>query len=290
MDMVKEACGIIERFEDITRPAFDALAESLSEEMFCVSGAINTSCSLTTKSALRLLSDGMPWDAIILLRTVINATAKFCYLLSSDDAVERNKRLEEFVAGATIKEYGSTYPHICGMLKQGLFGSGDKKDFVTREILNPVSVNKLNENTPREIKDFASMAQNHLKYLDMSHVLANEFEFWESIATVLDFEYAAANSYVHVNYIASGEIMHWLGLPRVTQSAKTIASTAHILFMFCVLQKARSEMIFKRAGIDPNAMRCIMTVDSPFVKMVDQLDLAESNRITNATDSQGIAN
>ena len=242
--MVNEARGIIERFEDITRSAFDALAESLSEEMFCVSGAINTCCSLTTSSALRLLSDGMPWDSIILLRTVINATAKFCYLLSSDDAIERNKRLDEFVSGATIKEYGSIYPHICGMLKQGLFGSEDKKDFVTQEILNPVSEKKLNENTPPETKDFADMAQNHFQYLDMSHVLANEFDFWKSIATVFDFEYTAANSYVHVNYIGSGEIMHWLGLPHETRCAKTLAGTAHILFMFCVLQKARSEMIF----------------------------------------------
>lgn len=287
MDILNEARGIIDRFEKISRPAFDALAESLSEKMFCVSGAINTCCSLTTSSALRLLSDEMPWDSIILLRTVINATAKFCYLLSSDDVAERNKRLDEFVSGATIKEYGSIYPHICGMLRQGLFGSGDNKDFVTREILNPVSEKKLNANTPQEIKDFVNMAQNHLQYLDMSHVLANEFEFWKSIASDLDFEYTAANSYVHVNYIGSGEIMHWLGLPYETRRTKTMASTAHILLMFCALQKARSEMIFKRAGIDPSAMRCIMTVDSPFVKMVDELDMAESDRITNATESQG---
>ena len=284
MDIVKEASNIIDRFESSKRRASDVLSEFLPEELFCVSSAIDTCCDLTTRSALRLLADGIIWDSVILFRTVLNATAKFCYLLGSDDATERDKRLKEYVAEATIKEYGSVYPQLHGMLNQGLFGNGEQKDFVVREILNPISEKKLNDNTPKEQKDAVCLAQNHLQYLDMSHLLANEFEFWKSLAAVFDFEYATANSFVHVNYVGACEIMHWLGLPEETRRVKAAAYRAHLLFMLCALHKVRNEMMFKRAGVDPTAMRHIMTIDSPFVKMVDKLCSAETGRITNATE------
>ena len=275
--LVNQALEVVERFESANSRAVDILSEKQPEDRYCVCSAISDCCSMTTRSAFLLLGNELIWDALIIQRTIIHGTAKLCYLLSSDDDTICAKRFREYTETAPMREYGSMYPHLCAMLKTGLFGDAQKKMYVEQNILEPTKEMKVTERTPQAVKDEVKSSVKHLDYFDISHVLKNELEYWGRMCIAFDNEYSAANSYVHMNHNAICE--------RINSSQNSLCTThAHVankLFLLCALQYARSEVLFKRAGLDPSDMRNIMSRDLPFIKMVDELCLAETNSMLN---------
>lgn len=280
MDMVKQAIGIIDSFEEANHTMLDRLSINLQEDIACIISMLGTSCYMATYNAIRLLENRQIWGALILLRTVIHGTAKFCYLLSSDDEDIRNDRLRKYTDMASKREYGSMYHRICGMLKKGLFG--EKGNFVEERIKAPTCDMMVTEETAEVVKEHVGLAVKQLEYLELSAVLKQELEFWELMYLVFDYEYSVANSFVHLNYNATCEITHLQSMSEPDRCATVCAQVSNKLLMLCALQRARCEVLFKRAGAPTDEMRRIMTVDSPFISMVDELCLAESNRMTNA--------
>lgn len=276
-ELISEALKLIGRFEVINEPALSKLEKELPEDLYCTCAAINWCCGSTTRSTFGLLESSSVWDATILLRTVINATAKFCYLLCGQSEKDRADRLEEYVSSATVKEYGSMYPRICAMMKQGLFGSNAK--FVSEKILEPLTAEKLGQFTPIEKKKSVDDAYAHLQYLDLSAKLESELPYWRQVRVAIDFDYSAANTFVHLNHIGTATIIKWLALSSEEKENSTEAQIAHVAFMLCVLQRVRSEAIFKLSQIDPNEMRKIMAEGSLFIKAVDNFGVVESARI-----------
>lgn len=279
--LVNQALEIVERFESANSRAFDILSEKQPEDRYCVCSAISECCSMRTRSAFSLLSNGLIWDALIIQRTIIHGTAKMCYLLSSDDDTICAKRFQEYTETAPMREYGSMYPHICAMLKTGLFGDEQKKMYVEQNILEPTKEMKVTETTPQIVKDEVDSSVKHLNYLKISPVLKNELEYWGEMCVVFDNEYSVANSYVHMNHNAICEQINFYSKSEQDSRRATYAHVANKLFLMCALQCARSEVLFKRAELDPSEMRNIMSRDLPFIKMVDKFCAAETNDMLN---------
>lgn len=84
------------------------------------------SINLTSDSILLLLSNNRTWDASILLRSVIEGTARLCYMLVSPSPDEENARINEFRELLPKKEVGSLEQRVAKIMKGAFYrGKGD---------------------------------------------------------------------------------------------------------------------------------------------------------------------
>ena len=85
MDCKEASCGHI-LFDDPIIP----------EELLKCSEQLMFSIDMTTDSLMFLIENKQVWDATILLRSVLDGSARFCYLLSAKTRQDEDLRLHEF--------------------------------------------------------------------------------------------------------------------------------------------------------------------------------------------------
>ena len=88
-------------------------------------GTLIDSLDCSTENILFLLENTRSWDAPILLRSVIDGSAKCAYLLSAPSVEEENRRLEEFVNILPQKEWAS-FEKSSRNMKYNFLGSNYK--------------------------------------------------------------------------------------------------------------------------------------------------------------------
>ena len=90
------------------KPTYDQIKDSFKDYPLVVTvGSLIDSLDWTTENILFLLENNRLWDAPILLRSVIDGSAKCAYLLSAPSVEEENRRLKEFVKILPQKEWAS---------------------------------------------------------------------------------------------------------------------------------------------------------------------------------------
>lgn len=276
VDCFQDAQTIMDSFVRVTKPLLDGRLSKLPEDLYCSVYAIDWCCKETSSSIVMLLKHGKLWDAQILLRTVINATAKMCYLLSGS-AKDRAKRTKEYVELATKKDFGSMEQPLDGLFAMGAYGTGDRLRFAEREFKEKTAKLKTQIGEGAAVRE----AANHLDYLSLTRILENEFWYWKEVRKFLDFEYSAANKVVHVNYTGCCEVMQRIAKIQNTTygMVEDQATLSHILFVVCVLYRVRSEIVFQISGEDPAEMRKILVKDNPFVRYSQEMCDKASDRL-----------
>ncbi len=275
-DYIKSADELLGRFYQVNALQFQSLLEKLPEDYGCCLYAIDYYCKDVAASIGVLLRQRQFGCVHILLRTLINASAKFCYLMHKDEET-RNCRLRKYIELATKKDFASMEQPVRNLFKNGAYGTGEKLVFAKQEFLIPTMERKTKEGEGHEVK----AATNDLDYWFLTKALSDEFWYWKEIGHSVDFDYAAANKHVHVNYTACEEIMRrYARIASGTHGElEDTASGTHMLFEACVMARARSERIFDAMGGNPSEMRKILCKEHPFVAFTDQVCLQASEKV-----------
>lgn len=71
---------------DLAKPLIDATFQGLAPQVRFVSAQLYIDCHLSSESVLILIREGKEWDADLLLRSVMEGTLKFTYMLQGEPA------------------------------------------------------------------------------------------------------------------------------------------------------------------------------------------------------------
>ena len=275
-DYIAGARRIMESFDNKTQRIVFGELEALPEEQFASVGALYWCCGNTSQSICELAKLRQIWDMQILLRAVVNATAKFCYLLTPDEA-KRASRIKEYVDLATKGDHASMEQPLNEMFKIGAYGFGERLDFATREFKQKNDLLKTPDGEGWIVKD----ARNHLDYWNMSRVLKDEYWYWKEMYASFDFEYASANKIVHLNYTGCGEAMR--RIYEMQTGAYSIddddATISRMLLSLCALYRARCELAYCVARVDPSPIRGVLISTDPFVRFTDEMCEKAANKV-----------
>ena len=207
-------------------------------------GTLIDSLDLTTENILFLLENNRLWDAPILLRSVIDGSAKCAYLLSAPSVEEGNRRFEEFVNILPQKEWAS-FEQPAHNMKYNFFGSNYKSpifDFfyqvVQREKTRPDEGKLIKEVDAR------------WRFWNLTQALRRECPQWAEGADLFEFYYAFSNPLVHKSALGCQRLFEEAKLINGQRGASIIGYASPILALNAWLLYCRLFLFASKAGLD----------------------------------------
>ena len=96
-DLIKSAKQLISDYSDAASPQLSQCVGFLqSNKRAQTATKLYMSSAMTTDSVIILIEHGLIWDAISLFRSLLEGSARFCYLHSTTTEAEEIKRFHEF--------------------------------------------------------------------------------------------------------------------------------------------------------------------------------------------------
>jgi hypothetical protein len=198
------------------------------------------SINLTSDSILLLLSNNRTWDASILLRSVIEGTARLCYMLVSPSPDEENARINEFRELLPKKEVGSLEQRIAKIMK-GAFYRG-KGDVCFDPLKKIVDEQKTKDGEGAQIREVSKKWE----FWNITKALRNEYALWSEMADWWEYRYAMSNSLVHKTDTGCGEIAERADRDTVYREISNLSHAASLLIDDCMLFYTRCKILVKR--------------------------------------------
>lgn len=182
------------------------LAIEAERKLVVVASTLHHCCSESSQSAITLIKSGNSiFDAIVLLRKIIDGTAKFCYLLSPKDREEKLARAERYNSVAK-KDYRSFEQPVRQLFKEWL----NSKDSNAQKFASDLIVDIQERGASDFGVDISRAAAEEFSYRKLSHKLSCENVFWHSIVKELDLAYALSNPFVHMNAMSASVVFDYI--------------------------------------------------------------------------------
>ena len=243
-ELVGEARSILVVLEDGVDALIRKFANELSDRDFTNLWALWNACRIYDDDVVALCGAGRYWSVIVLLRALVDGTAKFSYLLSSSDRKERERRFSCFCEYAREKDMGSLEQSSSRMLFDGEYGTGTRKQFVKNTIIKQIETEKSQSGSSNRNRT----AANELEYRKITGKLEAEFPVWKMFKAQIDNQRARANGYSHLNSLACEDIarttLRYIKNP--WQDIEARMST-HLVDV-CVLKRIRCEALLHANG------------------------------------------
>ena len=207
-DLIKSARQLISDYADAASPQLAQCAGFLqSHKRAQTATKLYISSAMTTDSIIILIEHGLIWDAISLFRSLLEGTARFCYLLSTAIEEEEIKRFHEYGEVLSGKSMMSLEQPVAKMKKGHLY-KHDKTD----AYLDRIEVNV--KEIAQEISGEAAEVKRKWNFFNLSHALRTECPEWAVMADQWELRYATANFAIHKDGVIVGaDITHWTKEP-----------------------------------------------------------------------------
>lgn len=198
------------------------------------------SINLTSDSILLLLSNNRTWDASILLRSVIEGTARLCYMLVSPSPDEENARINEFRELLPKKEVGSLEQRVAKIIK-GAFYRG-KGDVCFDPLKKIVDEQKTKDGEGAQVREVSKK----WGFWNITKALRNEYALWSEMADWWEYRYAMSNSLVHKTDTGCGEIAERVARNPEYRKISDLSHVASLLIDNCMLFYTRFWVLSRR--------------------------------------------
>ena len=171
------------------------LLKCLEQLMFSVNG--------TTDSAILLIEEGCVWDSSILLRSVLDGTARACYLMSAKTQVEEDRRLSEFQELLPKAEMGGLDQPLRGLINSPYCKVELEDDPIFGPLKSIVDEMKPGEGEGKPLRE----VKTRWNFFRISKVLLDEFPTWAKYAPLFEYRYAISNQLVHKTDTGCGQVL-----------------------------------------------------------------------------------
>lgn len=230
-------------------PTYDRIKDSFKDyPLVGTVGSLIDSLDWTTGNILFLLENNRLWDAPILLRSVIDGSAKCAYLLSAPSVDEGNRRLEEFVKILPQKEWAS-FEKSSRNMKYNFLGNNYKSpifDFFYQTVQHE----KTRSGESEQIREVSK----RWRFWDLSTVLRRECPHWSEHADLFEFYYASSNPLVHKSALGCQRLFEEAKLINGWYAGSIIAYASPILILSALLLYCRLFLFASKAGLEVQSL------------------------------------
>lgn len=214
------------------------LLECLARLMFSING--------TTDSAILLIEEGCVWDSSILLRSVLDGTARACYLLCAKTQEDEERRLHEFVDLLPSAEMGGLDQPLTGLINSPFCKMDLSEDPIFGPLKSIVDELKPGEGKGKSLREVKA----RWNFFRISKVLQGEFQMWAKYAPLFEYRYALGNQLIHKTDTGCGQV-----LDRYTRepSYRELSDLAHaetVAMALCFATYTRLVALSKRQNAE----------------------------------------
>ncbi len=207
------------------------------------------SINMTTDSLVLLIEHKQVWDATILLRSVLDGSARLCYLLSAKTRQDEEMRLHEFCELLPRAEMGGIEQPVVGMIKSPFYtGTNSVQD----PVLDPIKA-IVDQMKPQ---DGEGKLMHELKtrwgFFHLSKKLCKDGEntTWKDFAPLFEYRYAMSNLLVHKTDTGCGQILERYRREPSYRSISDLSHSSTLLTSACFLAYVRLAALLKRENMD----------------------------------------
>ena len=210
------------------------------------------SINLTSDSILLLLSKNRTWDASILLRSVIEGTARLCYMLVPSSPDEEIVRINEFSELLPRKELGSLEQRVAKIMKGAFYqGEGGVCFGPIKKVIDDQKTKGGEGSRIREVS-------KKWEFWSVTKTLRNECTLWSEMADWWEYRYAMSNSLVHKTDTGCGEIAERADRNSKHREISDLSHTASLVIDNCMLCYARFAILSRRIKGDDTSLNDIL--------------------------------
>lgn len=215
----------------------DNLLKCLERMMFSING--------TTDSAILLIEEGCVWDSSILLRSVLDGTARVCYLLSAKNSGDEELRLHEFEDLLPKAEMGGLEQPLSGMIKSHYYtGTESSPDPILDPIKSVVEELKPADGEGRMLREVKA----RWNFFRISSTLKDEFPLWRDLAPLFEYRYALCNQLVHKTDTGCGQVFERSLREPAYRDLSDLAHSESVLIALCLAMCSRLHTLSARVG------------------------------------------
>ncbi len=272
-DLIKSTRQLISSYAEASSPQLSQCGDFLqSHKRAQTATKLYISSAMTTDSIIILIEHGLIWDAISLFRSLLEGTARFCYLLSTTTEEEEIKRFHEYEEVLSGKSMMSLEQPVAKMKKGHLY-KHDKTD----AYLDRIEVNV--KEIAQEISGEAAEVKRKWNFFNLSHALRTECPEWAVMADQWELRYATANFAIHKDGVIVGaDITHWTKEP--SPDNPLVKVWAPSLLSFCVgLVRDRLVVLMRKFDLDCSVLRDVMKRNLDFAKLATDMELEAREKI-----------
>ena len=272
-DLIKSTRQLISSYAEASSPQLSQCGDFLqSHKRAQTATKLYISSAMTTDSIIILIEHGLIWDAISLFRSLLEGTARFCYLLSTTTEEEEIKRFHEYEEVLSGKSMMSLEQPVAKMKKGHLY-KHDKTDAYLDRI--EVNVKEIDQ----EISGEAAEVKRKWNFFNLSHALRTECPEWAVMADQWELRYATANFAIHKDGVIVGaDITHWTKEP--SPDNPLVKVWAPSLLSFCVgLVRDRLVVLMRKFDLDCSVLRDVMKRNLDFAKLATDMELEAREKI-----------
>ena len=272
-DLIKSTRQLISSYAEASSPQLSQCGDFLqSHKKAQTATKLYISSAMTTDSIIILIEHGLIWDAISLFRSLLEGTARFCYLLSTTTEEEEIKRFHEYEEVLSGKSMMSLEQPVAKMKKGHLY-KHDKTD----AYLDRIEVNV--KEIAQEISGEAAEVKRKWNFFNLSHALRTECPEWAVMADQWELRYATANFAIHKDGVIVGaDITHWTKEP--SPDNPLVKVWAPSLLSFCVgLVRDRLVVLMRKFDLDCSVLRDVMKRNLDFAKLATDMELEAREKI-----------
>ena len=232
----RESSHLMGECYDLATPVFlnfpdlDPLVKFVLAQLFL-------QCHLTSESVIFLVAQDKKWDAAILLRTVLEGTVKYLYILNSNETEIKEKAYEFWFVLPEVADIKHSdrakivYDHL-HLQKQPF------DDLILDEQAHKELLSKYSRGDRRKV-------EHRWDFLEILRTFENTEM---NPLNALSFNYGMYSHLAHMDAIACGMIRERAMRPPVNKTLADLAHVANLIYSVCFLDMLRTEFFLKKVN------------------------------------------
>ena len=255
---------LLGKYYDLASSIFSTCSEKLPRLVHFVLAQLFLQCHLTSESIIFLLAERKEWDASILLRSVMEGTAKYLYILQGN----KNETLDK------AYEFWCVLPEISDIKH-----SDRVKDLYTKLVIpqkSPLADLVLDEQEHKNLLNKYSKADR--KKIEQRWAFSEILKSFENTDLesfkALFFEYGMCSHLAHMDAVGVGMTRDRMLTSSPNRDIIQLAHIAKIAYSICYLEKIRTQILLIKLDqkLDP-----IFQLDQKYADLYKELLEAEKN-------------
>ena len=253
---------LLGEYYDLASSIFSNCSEKLPCLVHFVLAQLFLQCHLTSESIIFLLGERKEWDASILLRSVMEGTAKYLYILQGN----KNETLDK------AYEFWCVLPEIADIKH-----SDRVKDLYTKLAIpqkSPFADLVLDEQEHKSILNKYSRADR--KKIEQRWAFSEILKSFENTDLesfkALFFEYGMCSHLAHMDAVGIGMIRERFAASPSDRDIIQLAHTAKIIYAICFLGKIRTQILLTKLN---QSLEPLLQLEQKYSELYKELLEAE---------------